>query len=107
EREIARLAALNASEGDLAEIRGALDAQEVALARGNPANPEDIRFHNAIASASGNRVLRNALALMRRDESLADLMVRLRRLRRSPDRGGSGRGSAARRREPATVSRAA
>jgi GntR family transcriptional regulator, transcriptional repressor for pyruvate dehydrogenase complex len=83
EREIARLAALNATEGDLAEIRGALDAQEVALARGDPAIPEDIRFHNAIASASANRVLRNALALMRRDESLAYLMVRLRRLRRS------------------------
>lgn len=82
EREAARLAALNATSDDVARIRVALEDQERALAAGSPAVPEDIRFHGAIAAASANRVLRSALALMRRDESLAYLMVRLRRLRR-------------------------
>ena len=83
EREIARLAALNATEADLVRIRAALEAQERALASGSLAIPEDIRFHHAVAAACGNRVLRSALVLMRRDESLAYLTVRLRRLRRS------------------------
>src|SRR4051794_26573283 len=78
EREIARLAALNATDAHVAEIRAALADQQHALDGGSMAVPEDIRFHNTIGGACGNRVLRNTLAVIRRDEPLAYMMVRLR-----------------------------
>ncbi|MGH3320092.1 MAG: FadR/GntR family transcriptional regulator [Streptosporangiaceae bacterium] len=62
-----RLAALNRTESDLAELRRIVDAERVASVD-DPAVPElDAEFHGLIARASGNRVLASFVRALHRE----------------------------------------
>lgn len=54
EAEVAELAAERRSEADVQAIRAALQALADAVAAGRDGAEEDVRFHRAIAHASGN-----------------------------------------------------
>lgn len=57
EREIARLAAINATEEDIQAITDAYSLQSVDVAHGRVSPENDVAFHRAIAKASQNSVL--------------------------------------------------
>jgi len=64
ETECAGLAAQRASERDIADIRAALDAIGVASRAGGDSSAADLRFHVAVASATGNRYFVDILTQM-------------------------------------------
>jgi DNA-binding FadR family transcriptional regulator len=66
---VARVAALRASEEDLAELQSILDAQRVKLKAGQSAISEDTAFHAILARATRNRVVMSIMA------TLNDLLV--------------------------------
>lgn len=78
EREIARLAALRATDDDVQALWAALDAQAKAVRERGMAIAEDRRFHETLADASGNRLLAATLSLIRRDLELQQLLEELR-----------------------------
>lgn len=57
EREMARLAAINATEGDIAMIRETFELQTKDSESGRLSAEYDVAFHRAIASASKNPIL--------------------------------------------------
>lgn len=57
EREIARLAALNATEDDIRYIQEVYELQSEKAASGRISSENDVIFHRAIAAASKNKVL--------------------------------------------------
>jgi GntR family transcriptional repressor for pyruvate dehydrogenase complex len=69
EPAVARVAALRASEEDLAELQSILDAQRVKLKAGQSAISEDTAFHAILARATRNRVVMSIMA------TLNDLLV--------------------------------
>lgn len=68
EGEAAALAAKRRTEKDIAEINAALDDLEDAISRKRVGTKADIRFHNAIAHASKNKLFTMAL------KTLADVI---------------------------------
>ena len=76
EREIARLAALNIRPAQV-EALGLL-AREYQSARGEKVAEIDVAFHQALAEAAGNRVLRASLDLIRQDAQLAPILSYIR-----------------------------
>jgi len=66
EREMAALAALSRTRGDIASLRRILDRQNALLARSEPMASTDPEFHEEIARISGNKVLRSAVEIIRR-----------------------------------------
>lgn len=66
EKEAARTAAMKATHEDLREIQRALEAQRASIATGDEetASREDAEFHDLVAKASKNEVLRRALRLV-------------------------------------------
>ena len=79
EREIARLAALRASDRDISALWAALEAQAAAAAEHGIAMEEDRRFHELLAATSGNRLLAATLRLIRRDVYLQRMLEEMRR----------------------------
>jgi GntR family transcriptional regulator, sialic acid-inducible nan operon repressor len=75
ESAIAELSAVNADEAQLGRIRAILDENREAVERGDRAAAQaiDVRFHSAIAEASGNVVFTAVTA------ALGGLLVELRR----------------------------
>jgi GntR family L-lactate dehydrogenase operon transcriptional regulator len=71
EREIGRLAAVHASEQDVAELEAAIASQRQHLAHRGIAIEDDIHFHRLLAAAARNRLLAAALELIRGDEAIA------------------------------------
>lgn len=80
EAEVAELAATHRTEADVQAIRAALQALADAVAAGRDGSDEDVRFHRAIAAASGNpfmirtldylaRFLRGATRVTRANEA--------------------------------------
>ncbi|HEV8353686.1 MAG TPA: FCD domain-containing protein [bacterium] len=65
EREIIRLAVHKATERDIKGLERILQRQEDRVAHGELAVAEDVRFHDALAEISGNRVLRKMLDILR------------------------------------------
>jgi DNA-binding FadR family transcriptional regulator len=61
EGEAAALAAGRRSDADLAEMQAALDELERAIAAGEVGVEADVRFHNAIARATANRLFESAM----------------------------------------------
>ncbi len=78
EREIARLAALRATDNDVQALWAALEAQANAVRERGMAIDEDRHFHETLAAASGNRLLTATLRLIRRDRELQQLLEELR-----------------------------
>ncbi len=80
EREIARLAASNATED---EIKGLwhiqrMQKERVAHVRGGAAE-QDVAFHRIVAKASRNKVLEGAMELIRQDGQLAPVLEFIRK----------------------------
>lgn len=80
ERELARLAATNATED---EIKGLwhiqrMQKKRVAHAKGGAAE-QDVAFHRIVAKASRNKVLEGAMELIRQDGQLAPVLEFIRK----------------------------
>lgn len=74
--ETARLAAVNASREELAELKGLVEEQELLVKDNSPVwltEDADTRFHKLIARISRNPVLETIVALIRRSEEEARL----------------------------------
>lgn len=67
EPEIAGLAAQNASPGDVNHLEAVVLEQQEAINAGQSGAMFDQRFHNLLAKASGNSVLREMVAALRED----------------------------------------
>jgi len=80
EREIARLAALNATEEDIKELWAIqrLQQERVAHWKGGAAE-QDVAFHRVLARAGRNKVLEGAMELIRQDGQLAPVLEYIRK----------------------------
>lgn len=72
EREIARLAALNLTSEQARNIT--LQVKEFESATGDRIAHGDVAFHQALAEAAGNKVLKAALDLIRQDAQLSPVL---------------------------------
>ncbi|MCF7935318.1 MAG: FCD domain-containing protein [Synergistales bacterium] len=79
ERETARLAAVNASEEDLAEIRAFAEILDGGEEQGRSISVMDRMFHEAIAQAGKNSVLIATLKLVRQDVHVQHAFAFIRR----------------------------
>ncbi len=75
EREIARLAAQRITDEQLNDIKRTVSQY---LSTENNKDAGDVAFHNALADAAGNRVLKAALDLIRQDGQLSPVLVYIR-----------------------------
>jgi GntR family L-lactate dehydrogenase operon transcriptional regulator len=71
ERETCRLAAINATEEDLAALAATIAEQRRTLRTTGLGIDADVRFHALIAQAARNRVLTAALERIRRDRQIS------------------------------------
>jgi GntR family transcriptional repressor for pyruvate dehydrogenase complex len=80
EREIARLAAINATEDHIRELWSIqrLQKERVAHWKGGAAE-QDIAFHRVLAKAAGNKVLEGAMELIRQDAQLTPVLEYIRK----------------------------
>lgn len=80
EREIARLAAVSATEDDIKELWAIqrLQQERVAHWKGGAAE-QDIAFHRVLAKAGKNKVLEGAMELIRQDGQLAPVLEYIRK----------------------------
>lgn len=80
EREIARLAALNATDEEIKELWQIQKLQKarVAHSKGGAAE-QDVAFHRLLAKASRNKVLEGAMNLIRQDAQLAPVLEYIRK----------------------------
>ncbi|MCR4398753.1 MAG: FCD domain-containing protein [Firmicutes bacterium] len=79
ERETARLAAMNATEREIAEMESIIARHRRATESGGSGSDEDVKFHHLIAAAARNRVLMAASSLVRQDGQLAPILTYIRR----------------------------
>jgi GntR family L-lactate dehydrogenase operon transcriptional regulator len=79
EREVARLAAVNADEEDLADLRRSVQQQEILVRSGGSVAEEDTSFHRILARGAKNRVLMAAMELFRANAHYAEELERIRR----------------------------
>jgi len=78
ERELARLAALHATEAEVRLMESVLQEQEQHTAQNEMTAEQDVRFHRLIAVAAKNRVLAAALDLIRQDGQLSPILEYIR-----------------------------
>lgn len=80
EREIARLAAKNATDEEIKELWQIQKLQKARIAhsRGGAAE-QDVAFHRVLAKASRNKVLEGAMNLIRQDAQLAPVLEYIRK----------------------------
>jgi GntR family transcriptional regulator, transcriptional repressor for pyruvate dehydrogenase complex len=76
EREIARLAALKITDEQLEQMESTVSGH---LNTENNVEVGDVSFHNALADAAGNRVLKAALDLIRQDAQLSPILGYIRK----------------------------
>lgn len=79
ERETARLAALNATEAEIEELRRCIQVHQEHFERGVVDAEDDLKFHRLISEASRNRVLIAASRLVRQDGQMAPVLEFIRR----------------------------
>ena len=79
ERELARLAAINAGPGDIQEMWAIQKAQYETFSRDLGAAEQDVLVHRAIAKASGNPVLYSAIEMIRQDGQLTPVLEYIRK----------------------------
>lgn len=80
EREIARLAAKNATDEEIKELWQIqnLQKERISHARGGAAE-QDVAFHRVLAKASRNKVLEGAMNLIRQDAQLTPVLEYVRK----------------------------
>ncbi|RJQ09524.1 MAG: FCD domain-containing protein [Bacillota bacterium] len=79
ETEIVRRAAVRIRDDQLTVLKRLLSEQSDATATEEAGAQQSIEFHDLIAEASGNRVLRHALALTRLESNLSPHVARIRK----------------------------
>ncbi len=79
ERELARLAAENATPEEIKEMWAIQRAQFEKAARPDGAAEQDVLFHRAIARAARNPVLESAIEMIRQDGQLTPVFEYIRR----------------------------
>ncbi|MTI94813.1 MAG: FCD domain-containing protein [Firmicutes bacterium] len=72
EREIARLAAANSSDQQILQMSSLIETYETAST--DAVAEGDVAFHELLAEAAGNKVLRAALNLIRQDGQLSPVL---------------------------------
>lgn len=70
ERETCRLAAVNATDDEIAQLGATIAEQRRSMQTTGLAIDADVRFHALIAQAARNRVLTAAIELIRRDKQI-------------------------------------
>lgn len=83
ERETARLAALNATEEEIREMRAVMREHEVHAREGVIGVTDDLKFHKLIARASRNKILEATVDLIRKDSQLTPMLEFIRRQMKS------------------------
>jgi GntR family L-lactate dehydrogenase operon transcriptional regulator len=78
ERELARLAALNAGGEEIEKIEKSYLAQARQMAQGKISAEQDLDFHRAIASAAKNKVLAAALDVIQQGGQVAPVLEHIR-----------------------------
>ncbi|MFZ5647541.1 MAG: FCD domain-containing protein [Bacillota bacterium] len=78
ERELARLAALHATDGEIVLMESVLTEQEQFTAKKQITAEQDVRFHRLVALAGKNRVLAAALDLISHDGQLSPILEYIR-----------------------------
>lgn len=79
ERELARLAALNATENDLLQIEGVLREHQKYAQEKRLTEEHDIKFHKLLGLSAKNKVLAAALDLIRNDDQLELILEYIRK----------------------------
>jgi len=80
ERELARLAAVNATTEEIKELKHIQRLQQERVAHaGGGAAEQDVAFHRIIAKASRNKVLEGTMELIRQDGQLAPVLEYIRK----------------------------
>lgn len=78
ERELARLAALYATDAEIRLMESVLREQEQSTAQKRMTAEHDVKFHKLIAVAAKNKVLAAALDLIRHDGQLSPILEYIR-----------------------------
>ncbi|MFZ5642450.1 MAG: FCD domain-containing protein [Bacillota bacterium] len=78
ERELARLAAIHATDAEISLMVSILREQEEFTAMNQMTAEQDVRFHRLIAMAAKNKVLAAALDLIRHDGQLSPILEYIR-----------------------------
>ncbi|MBS3977761.1 MAG: FCD domain-containing protein [Syntrophomonadaceae bacterium] len=78
ERELARLAAINATESQIKLLKKIYHEQERYVSRNLVSAEQDIRFHRVIAYSAKNKVLAAALDLIRQNSQLTPVLEHIR-----------------------------
>lgn len=79
ERELARLAALNATDAEIQLMETVLRKQEELALKNEMTAEQDVRFHKLVAMAAKNKVLAAALDLIRQGGQLAPVLEFIRK----------------------------
>ncbi|KLU58856.1 putative L-lactate dehydrogenase operon regulatory protein [Peptococcaceae bacterium CEB3] len=78
EREVARLAAVNASEEDIRRMKGILREQQEYSEEQKLSAEHDTKFHKLLGEAAGNKVLAVAMDVIRHDAQLSPILEYIR-----------------------------
>ncbi|MHB8917404.1 MAG: FadR/GntR family transcriptional regulator [Desulfocucumaceae bacterium] len=78
ERELARLAAIHATDAEIKLMESVLREQEKHTAQNEMTAEQDVKFHRLISIAAKNRVLSAALDLIRQDGQLSPILEYIR-----------------------------
>lgn len=79
ERELARLASLNATEREIKQLEAVLQEQEQLAPKNEMSAEQDLNFHRLIASAAKNKVLAAALDLIRQGRQMTAILEFIRK----------------------------
>lgn len=79
ERELARLASLNATEKEIKLLEAVLHEQEQLAGKNEMSAEQDLNFHRLIATAAKNKVLAAALDLIRQGRQMTDILEYIRK----------------------------
>lgn len=79
ERELARLAAINATEADILKMEEVLLEHQKYTVEQKLSEEHDIKFHKLLGLSAKNKVLTAALDLIRHDERLSPILDYIRR----------------------------
>lgn len=78
EREIARLAAINAGKDDIDELKAIIHYNWDRAERGLTGAQEDVAYHKTLARIAGNKILEAALEMIRQEAQLSPILEKIR-----------------------------
>lgn len=78
ERELARLAAMNATDEEIGQLESVIREQQQNPVKKQLSLEHDVKFHKLLASTAKNKVLAAALDLIRHDAQLSPILTYIR-----------------------------